>query len=266
MESMPSFWHNSPSSSTSTTQDFSDQFSPTSSSTSLYRKNTMVPRKFTETFDAKRSNSQAGIMEALMSPRQVLSPSSSIIIQPSQSASIVGGSTKEIFSKYFPRQVSLDNSYNFSTATQATPAFPSSDVYRKIPLNKTSSYDVNNDSYEGKLSPDFNYARKPHKRLDTVQHFDGNKENRKKASHQSVEGQTNHFQPEKQMSESSSASTIGNVAENEIPLRSGLDFSLLKEKRINGKPDKSLVNNGSSYSSLSTTAGKNAENGKSEDQ
>ena len=82
---------------------------------------------------------------------------------------------------------------------------------------------------------------------------------------QSVQGQTNHFQPDRQISESSSASTIGNFSENEIPLRSGLDYSVLKEKRFNGKPDKSLVNNGSSYSSVNTTTGKNALNGKSED-
>ena len=263
MESIPTFWDTPPSSSTSATHDFSEQFSPTSSSTSLYRKYTMGPRKLTESFDAKRSNSQTGMMEALMSPRQVLSPSSSKIIHPSQSASTVGGSTKEFFSRYFPRQVSLDNSYNFSTATQAS---PSSDGYRKIPLNKTPSYDMKKESHEGKLSKDFNYVTKPQKRLDTVQHFDGNEQKRKKTSSQPVERQTNHFQPERQMSESSLASTIGNFAENEIPLRSGLDYTMLKEKRINGKSDKSLVNNGSSYSSVSTTTGKNAENGKSEDQ
>lgn len=246
MESMPTFWHTTPSSENSATQDFSEQFSPASSSNSLYRKNTICPRKFKETYDAKRSNSQAGIIEALMSPRQVLSPSSSIIIQPSQSASIVGGSSKEQFPRYFPRQVSLDNSYNSNTATQASLPIPSNDGYRTIKLHKTSSYDMKNDPYEGKLSQDLTYATKPQNRLKTAQHFDGNKEKQKKASRQSVERQTNHFQPDRQISESSSASTIGNFSENEIPLRSGLDYSVLKEKRINGKRDKSLVNNGSS--------------------
>ena len=250
---MPSFWNTPPSSSTSATQDFSDPSSPTSSTVSPYRNHTFD--KFSDNGETRRSQSQAGIMEALMSPRQVLSPSSSKIIHPSQSSNFIGGTPSGYASRYLPRQISLDNSQNFIHEN-------------RIPFSRTLSNETDNDLFNNNIPHELNFVtlRRPSKRLGKNQPTkDRNgSEDENQDLRQLAEGQANHFPLRRQTSGSYSTSTLDNLNENEIPLRSGLDHSMLKEKSINGRQNRSLHKNGSNYNSFCSTLGENDENSFSE--
>ena len=256
---MPSFWNASSSEVDSSEKDITGQFlSPTSSNTSLFRRdNSIGPRKLSNSYETKRSTSQAGIIDALMSPRQVLSPSSSKIIYPSQSASTVGVYNRRVPSRYVQRQVSLDNSSLDSTANEFTP-FPIND-HRSSIDHRNSIYEMNNDSFGTKLPQELNFVtlRRPYKRYDT------SRPNKDEAVVNSIstETQVNHFPLTRQMSGSSSTSTLGggNILENDAPTRIGLDYSVLKEKCNNGRNNKSLIKSGSSYSSICSTLGENEE-------
>ena len=262
---MPSFWNASSSEVDSSEKDITGQFlSPTSSNTSLFRRdNSIGPRKISNSYETKRSTSQAGIIDALMSPRQVLSPSSSKIIYPSQSASTVGVYNRRVPSRYVQRQVSLDNSSLDSTANEFTP-FPIND-HRSSIDHRNSIYEMNNDSFGTKLPQELNFVtlRRPYKRYDT------SRPNKDEAVVNSIsencgpstETQVYHFPLTRQMSGSSSTSTLGggNILENDAPTRIGLDYSVLKEKCNNGRNNKSLIKNGSSYSSICSTLGENEE-------
>lgn len=252
---MPSFWNTSPSSSNYASQDFSDTFSPASSNASLFRRN--ASGQFSDSCDPKRRNSQAGMTDALISPRHILSPSSSTILQPSQSASIVGGNDKRSTLRYVPRQTSLDSSYT-STANNLSP-FSNND--RNIPMNRNPSYEMTIDSFDGNIPQELSYVtlRRPRKKPDFESSGLGNTIIRQ-SSNQSIEGPKTHFPLKRQMSGSSSTSTIGNLIENDIPVRSGLEYGILKDKCNNGRQNVSSVKNGSSYSSICSTLGENDEN------
>ena len=255
---MPSFWDTSPSSSNYASQDFTDQFSPTSSSSSLFKRNAATKGQLTDSCDSKRRNSQARIMDALMSPRHFLSPSSSTIIQPSDFSNTVGGKDKRSTPRYIPRQISLDSSHN--------PNFnnSSSNDHRNIQLNRTPSYEMTIESFECNLPQELNYVtlRRPRKTMDRikVETKDVDNEKTKQSSSLSIEGSKNPFPLKKQKSGSSSSSTIGNLAENDIPARSGLEYSILKDKRNTERPNTALVKNGSSHSSLCSTLEETDEN------
>ena len=257
---MPSFWNASSSEVDSSEKDITGQFlSPTSSNTSLFRRdNSIGPRKISNSYETKRSTSQAGIIDALMSPRQVLSPSSSKIIHPSQSASTVGVYSSRVPSRYVQRQVSLDNSSSDSTAANEFTPFPIND-HRSSIDHRNSIYEMNNDSFGTKLPQELNFVtlRRPYKRYDT------SRPNKDEAVVNSIstETQINHFPLTRQMSGSSSTSTLGggNILENDAPTRIGLDYSVLKEKCNNGRNNKSLIKSGSSYSSICSTLGENEE-------
>jgi len=252
---MPTFWNTPPSSSTSAAQDFSDQFSPTSSNASPFRKNTFD--QLSDSRDTRRSQSQVGMMEALMSPRQVLSPSSSKIIHPSQSASLVREVPSGYASRYLPRQISLDNSINHNHED-------------RIPLRKISANESNTQSFENKIPHELNFVtlRRPPKRLDRVQpeKDDVNGISENQILRQSMERQSNHIPVRRQMSGSSSTSTLVNVNENETPVRIGLDYNILKDTSTNGRKNTPLVKNGSNHSSFGSTFGDNDENSISEAQ
>ena len=263
---MPSFWNASSSEVDSSEKDFSGQFlSPTSSNTLLFRRdNSTGPRKISNSYETKRSTSQAGIIDALMSPRQVLSPSSSKIIHPSQSASTVGVYSRRVPSRYVQRQVSLDNSSSDSTAANEFTPFPIND-HRSSIDHRNSIYEMNNDSFGTKLPQELSFVtlRRPYKRYDT------SRPNKDEAVVNSIskncgpitDTQVNHFPLTRQMSGSSSTSTIGggNILENDATTRIGLDYSVLKEKCNNGRNNKSLIKSGSSYSSICSTLGENEE-------
>jgi len=252
---MPSFWNTPSSSSTSATHDFTDQFSPTSSNASPFRQSTI--EKLSDLGETRRSQSQAGMIEALMSPRQVLSPSSSKIIHPSQSASFVGGVPPGYASRYLPRQISLDNSQSYNHEN-------------KIPLNKITTNEIDHNILENNIPHELNFVtlRRPPKRLDKIKSGKEktNNELENQFLRQSIERQDNHFPLRRQTSGSSSTSTQGNLNENETPVRSGLDHNILKDKSMNGRQNRYLNKNGSNYSSFCSTFGENEENSISETQ
>jgi len=115
---------------------------------------------------------------------------------------------------------------------------------------------MNNDSFGTKLPQELNFVtlRRPYKRYDT------SRPNKDEAVVNSIsencgpstETQVYHFPLTRQMSGSSSTSTLGggNILENDAPTRIGLDYSVLKEKCNNGRGNKSLIKSGSSYSSI----------------
>jgi len=213
--------------------------------------------QFSDFGDTRRSQSQVGMMEALMSPRQVLSPSSSKIIHPSQSASLVREAPSGYASRYLPRQISLDNSQNHNHENQ-------------IQLRKFSANESDIQSLENKIPHELNFVtlRRPPKRLGRAQPEKDNvyDKNENQSLWQSIERQNNHIPMRRQMSGSSSASTLVNVNENETPVRIGLDYNMLKERSTNGRKNTPLVKNGSNHSSFCSTLGDNDENSISEAQ
>jgi len=197
------------------------------------------------------------MMEALMSPRQVLSPSSSKIIHPSQSVSLVGVIPPGYASRYLPRQISLDNSQNYNHDN-------------RIPVNKITTNETDNDLFENNIPHELNFVtlRRPPKRVGNIQSDTErlNKESENRYLRQSSERQGNYFPLRRQTSGSSSTSIQGSLNENETPLRSGLDHNILIDKSMNGRQSKNLNKNGSNYSSFCSTFGENDENSISETQ
>ena len=255
IESMPTFWNTPPSSSTSAAQDFPDQFSPTSSNATPFKKYTFD--QFSDSGATRRSQSQVGMMEALMSPRQVLSPSSSKIIHPSQSASLVGAVPSGYASRYLPRQISLDNSKNHNHEN-------------RIPLRKISANESDTQLFENQIPHELNFVtlRRPPKRLGRVQTDKDNvkNESENQSLRQSIERQSNHIPLRRQTSGSSSTCNLGNFNENETPVRIGLDYNMLKDRSTNGRKNTPLVKNGSNHSSFCSTLEDNDENSISEAQ
>ena len=158
----------------------------------------------------------------------------------------------------------MDNSSSDSTAANEFTPFPIND-HRSSIDHRNSIYEMNNDSFGTKLPQELTFVtlRRPYKRYDTSRpnKDEGAANSISKNCGLSTETQVHHFPLTRQMSGSSSTSTIGggNILENDATTRIGLDYSVLKEKCNNGRNNKSLIKSGSSYSSICSTLGENEE-------
>ena len=262
---MPSFWHTSPSSSTSTTKDLLAQYSPTSSTSSFSQCNAVNRGQSSDPFSTKRSNSQARITSPLMSPRQVLSPSSSKILYPSQSLSLIGGGNTSLLSRYMPRQTSLDSSYNSNMSNLST--LPNTDHEKEI--GRTQNYEMNPELYKNKIPHELNFVtlRKPNRRSANLNNDAKgySNENSQQPPSQATEKQENYYPLYTQMSGSSSTSTISNLIENENPATTRLDYRIRKENGSSELKNEPSARYTSSRASICSTLEDNDDNNKIQD-